>query len=278
MAKKAEKKEETWLDTVKTLGWAIGIALVVRTFLFEPFNIPSGSMIPTLLKGDYMFVNKMSYGYSKYSFPFGIVPMEGRVFASEPERGDVAVFRQPKQPDIDYVKRIIGLPGDRIQMIAGVLHINGEAVKRRSVPLDDLDMDQRYDLQMSPRGAGVLRYFDGSVGKSHQLYIETLPNGREHYIFEVNGDHPPLEEINLRVDADNTNVYTVPEGHYFAMGDNRDRSQDSRFLGDVGFVPFENLVGEASFFFFSVDDSATLWKPWTWFGGIRYSRLFNGID
>lgn len=241
-------KEESWMDTIRTLGWAFAIALVIRSFFFEPFNIPSGSMIPTLLIGDYMFVNKTSYGYSKYSFPLGIIPFEGRIMETLPERGDVAVFRHPKKTDVDFVKRIVGLPGDKIQVVSGVLHINGEAVKRKRIE----------DYVYQP---------DMGNPKSVRQYIETLPNGVEHPILETNGDTSYY---------DNTHVVTVPAGHFFAMGDNRDNSNDSR--GDVKFVPMENLVGKASFFFYSIDATGSLWNPFSWPTAIRYSRLFNGID
>lgn len=249
-AKKKVKKGDSLGETFRTLIWAVLIAVGVRTFFFEPFNIPSGSMIPTLLVGDYMFVNKMTYGYGRYSFPFGLIPFEGRIFGSEPERGDVAVFRHPTKPGIDYVKRVIGLPGDRIQMISGVLHINGEAVNRRRIE----------DYVVKPETA---------FPKSVKQYSETLPNGVTHQIIEEKGDSWV---------ADNTNVYVVPKGHFFAMGDNRDNSTDSRFLQQVGFVPMDNLIGKASIFFYSADSTVSLWKPWTWITGTRYSRLLDGIE
>ena len=246
--KKNAPKEEGWIDTLRTLGWAFGIALVIRSFFFEPFNIPSGSMIPTLLVGDYMFVNKMSYGYSKYSFPLNAIPFDGRIMETQPERGDVAVFRHPKKTDIDFVKRIVGLPGDTIQVISGVLHINGEAVKRRRIE----------DYVYNPE-------FPNS--RSVRQYVETLPNGVEHRILETGGDTSYY---------DNTREVKVPEGYFFAMGDNRDNSNDSR--GDVKFIPMENLVGRASFFFYSVDGTVSLWNPFSWPTAIRYSRFFNGIN
>lgn len=224
------------VELAKTVAYALLIAVTVRTFAYEPFNIPSGSMIPTLLVGDYLFVSKLSYGYSQYSFPFGAIPFEGRVFEDRPERGDVAVFRQPTNTDVDYIKRIIGLPGDRIQMKLGVLHINGEPVQRK-----------RAEDFVTDTGAVV------------RQYIEVLPNGREHRIIEVMGDSGS---------ADNTQEYVVPAGHYFAMGDNRDRSQDSRFLRDVGYVPAENLIGRAEFLFFSIGDGFD----------IRFGRILDGIE
>lgn len=224
------------IELIKTVAYALLIAVTVRTFAYEPFNIPSGSMIPTLLVGDYLFVSKLSYGYSKYSFPFGFIPFEGRVFEDRPERGDVAVFRQPTNTDVDYIKRIIGLPGDRIQVKSGILHINGEPVNRKRA--EDFVLDS---------------------GRVVRQYIEILPNGREHRIIETNGDGHFM---------DNTREYVVPDGHYFAMGDNRDNSQDSRFLSQVGFVPAENLIGRAEFLFFSVGDGFD----------IRFGRIFNGIE
>jgi signal peptidase I len=240
------------LETIKTVVYAILIALVVRTVAYEPFNIPSGSMNPTLLVGDYLFVSKFSYGYSRYSLPFGLPLFSGRIFAfHKPERGDVAVFKLPTDPSTDYIKRIVGLPGDKIQMVHGNLFINGKMVQRRQV--------------------GDCVYQEGATILMHQ-YIETLPRGPaeaglEHRIIKI-GDEGPL---------DNTAVYEVPEGHYFAMGDNRDNSQDSRVMSAVGFIPAQNLVGHAQILFFSTDGSAAWWEVWKWPFAIRYSRLFHGI-
>jgi signal peptidase I len=236
------------LETVRTVVYAVLFAVVVRTFMFEPFNIPSGSMIPTLLVGDYLFVSKYAYGYSKHSLPFSPPLFKGRVFGSEPERGDVAVFKLPRDNKTDYIKRIIGLPGDRIQVITGILHINGEPVKRRRIGDFPGELPgQRASIQ----------------------YQEVLPGGRIHQIIETAGDFGPL---------DNTQTYMVPKGHYFAMGDNRDSSLDSRVQNQVGFVPAENLVGRAEFLFFSTNGTARIWEIWKWPGSIRYDRLFNGIE
>ena len=234
-------------ELIKTVVYAVLIALAVRTFAYEPFNIPSGSMIPTLLVGDYLFVSKFSYGYSRYSMPFSLPLVPDRVFYDEPERGDVAVFKLPTDNKTDYIKRIVGLPGDRIQLVDGILHINGQAVKRRRI--DDF-------VQRDPWGSS----------RRIPRYEETLPNGRTHEILEVTDQGQ----------FDNTGVYTVPPDHFFAMGDNRDSSRDSRFLGDVGFVPKRNLVGRAEVIFFSVDGE--IWKIWQWFTSVRLSRLFNGIE
>jgi len=243
-----ERKKSSGLrETITTVIYAVLIALVFKTFAYEPFNIPSGSMIPTLLVGDYLFVSKFSYGYSRYSPPFFSLPLlQGRVFFSEPdvERGDVAVFKLPTDNKTDYIKRIVGLPGDTIQVVNGILQINGQAVKRERTD-DFIVRDVLGNIRRIPR------------------YIETLPNGRRHAILEENGD---------RGSADNTRVYTVPEGRYFAMGDNRDNSLDSRF---IGFVPVENLVGRAEFLFFSVDGD--VWKFWKWARSIRFGRMFESI-
>ena len=238
-------RELLWNDTIQTVVYAFAIAIFVRVVAFEPFNIPSGSMKPTLLVGDYLFVSKYSYGYSRYSFLFGFPPFEGRIWESPVERGDVAVFRKPPENEIDYIKRIVGLPGDSIQMLKGVLHINGEPVKRERI--ED---------------------FVDDYGRKIIQYVETLPNGRQHKILEANNDTGHL---------DNTPVFVVPEGHYFAMGDNRDNSADSR-VKDVRFIPAQNLVGRAEFLFFSTDGSAAFWEVWKWPFAIRYKRLFDGVE
>ncbi len=234
-------------DTVRTLVYAIAIALFVRTFAYEPFNIPSGSMKPTLLVGDYLFVSKFAYGYSKYSLPLSLPLFSGRVFGSLPERGDVAVFKLPTDNKTDYIKRIVGLPGDRLQMIDGLLHVNGEAVDRQAaVPFVD-DMDGRQ--------VAVARY------------QETLPDSdRHHYILDLTD----------RGRLDNTPVFEVPAGHVFAMGDNRDNSLDSR-TDAVGYIPIENLIGRAELMMFSVNGTARIWEPWKWPWAIRYDRIFKRI-
>ena len=237
-----KKKTGGWVEFARTIFYALLIALGVRTFAYEPFNIPSGSMIPTLLVGDYLFVSKFSYGYSRYSM-FGLLPIPGRILDRPPERGDVAVFRKPPENDTDFIKRIIGLPGDQIQVLRGILHINAKPVAR-----------QRNGDFKSPRYRfGVPQY------------IETLSNGRQHPIIEKDGD---------RGHRDNTRAYTVPPGHYFMMGDNRDDSADSR---EGWFVPAANLVGRAEFLFYSTDGRAALFEVWRWPTSTRWSRLFDGV-
>ena len=244
-----EKKSGAWGETLRTVVYAVLIAVGVRTFAYEPFNIPSGSMIPTLLIGDYLFVSKFSYGYSRYSFPFGLAPFQGRVFEEMPERGDVAVFKLPTDNETDYIKRIIGMPGDEIQVRAGRLYINGELVERSEVQ------------QITTTGFGGLP-------ETFTEYRETLPNGRTHLIWERSDNEF----------MDNTGVYKVPDNHFFAMGDNRDRSQDSRSTSQVGFVPLENLVGRASIIFFSTNGEAAWWQIWKWPVAIRFGRIGDVVE
>ena len=250
MSSEKQSSSSGIVDTLKTLLIAGAIALGFRSLIAEPFNIPSGSMIPSLLVGDYLFVTKYSYGYSRYSFPFGLAPIDGRLFAgdSKPQRGQVAVFRLPSDPSVDYIKRVVGLPGDTVQVRQGLLHINGQPVDRRLVGNGS---------QNSARGAGQMT----------TLYQETLPGGLAHMI----------QEISDRQTFDNTPEYTVPAGHYFMMGDNRDNSRDSR-SSSVGFVPLENFIGEARFLFFSHDSSARIWELWKWPSAIRFDRLGNTIE
>ena len=245
-----EEQDKSWgglfREAVHTLFWAFVIAFFVRTLAYEPFNIPSGSMKPTLLVGDYLFVSKYAYGFSRYSFPLSPPIFKGRIFASEPERGDVVVFKKPPENEIDYIKRVIGLPGDEIQVTAGRLYINGELVKR-----------EKSGTTLTSNGAGFPMRFTA--------YTETLPNGVIHQIWEESD-----QEVH-----DNTPVYRVPEGHYFMMGDNRDRSLDSRA---IGYVPWENLVGRAGMIFFSHNGDASLLEVWKWPEAIRFGRIGDDIN
>lgn len=232
-------------ETVKTLVYAVLIAVFIRTFFYEPFSIPSASMVPSLLVGDYLFVSKFSYGYSRYSLPFGLPLIPGRVLSTPPKRGDVVVFKLPRDPSVDYIKRVIGLPGDHIQMREGRLYINDTLVPRQEI-----------------------EPYLGESGGSYHQYMETLPGGVRHRILEIS-DNAPL---------DNTPVFTVPEGDYFMMGDNRDNSADSRDPSSgVGYVPAQNLVGHAEFIFFSTNGEAHWWEVWMWPFTIRYDRLFRAI-
>jgi len=245
-------KQDHWLtELIKTVVYAVILVLGVHSFFYKPFNIPSPSMVPTLLVGDYLFVAKFAYGYSKFSFPFSPNIFEGRILPGKPIRGDVVVFRPPHKSEEDWIKRAIGLPGDRIRVIEGVLHVNGAAVKLNKIR--DYKWRDEYG-----------RYHDS------QLYLETLPNGVEHHILKSR----PFGQGH----KDNTPEYIVPEEHYFMMGDNRDHSDDSR---SIGFIPFENLVGRADLIFFSTeiptDPDAYWWQPWKWPIQTRYSRTFNLI-
>ncbi len=252
-------------ETIKVVLQALAIALVVRTFLFQPFNIPSGSLVPTLLVGDYLFVSKYSYGYSKHSIPFSPDIFSGRIFGSSPKRGDIAVFKLPRDGSTDYIKRVIGLPGDKIQMIDGRLYVNGKLSPREEVT-----------PYIAPDAFGR----EGPV----PTYRETLPDdkmtpgGVAHRIIERDGDRGTL---------DNTRVFEVPAGNYFMMGDNRDNSTDSRvpLESGVGFVPFENFVGRAEIIFFSVktvpgpsgEVTEPAWQFWRWPWTVRWDRLFQTV-
>lgn len=250
MSEEATKKSDGGaMEIIRVVIHALILALIVRTLLYQPFNIPSGSMKSTLLVGDYLFVSKFSYGYSNYSIPFGPQLFNGRIWSSEPKRGDVAVFKLPRDNETDYIKRIIGLPGDRIQMIGGVLNINGKPVKKERID-DYVETDEF-----------------GNVSRIKR-YRETLPNGVSHVTLD-------LFESGY---ADTTEEYTVPPDHYFMMGDNRDNSTDSRVLNQVGFVPFENLVGRAEIIFFSIDEGSRFLEFWKWPTSIRWGRLFSGVD
>lgn len=239
-------------DDIRTIVYALLIAVVIRALLFQPFNIPSGSMIPTLFVGDYLFVSKYAYGYSRHSLPFSPPLFNGRIWAKLPQRGDVAVFKFPGDNRTDYIKRIVGLPGDRVQMRDGVLYINQQKLPQERIA-DFVETDE-----------------SGNNRQSRQ-FRETMNSGTggvRYRTLDMISDGP----------VDTTGEFVVPEGHVFAMGDNRDNSSDSRVPnGGVGFVPVENLVGRAEFLFFSTDGSARLWEFWRWHKAARYDRMFRSI-
>ena len=269
MKQKAKAKEGGKGDTLKVIVQALLIALVVRTFLFQPFNIPSGSMIPTLEIGDYLFVSKYAYGYSDHSFPFSPPLFSGRIFAAPPKRGDVVVFKLPSDTEKDYIKRVIGMPGDRIQMREGRLYINGELVPREPIAKAHTVVSWGHETDVP-------------------TYQEILPGAVKHTIIQIQGDNGFKS---------NTQVFEVPPGHYFMMGDNRDNSTDSRFSPDeqgVGFVPFENLVGRAELIFFSVGKGEgeptwfsawfsvgkgeqPAWAFWEWPWTVRLDRMLKSV-
>ncbi len=247
MTDRDDKKQNPLWENIKVIVQALILATVIRTVLFQPFTIPSGSMMPTLLVGDYIFVNKFAYGFSKYSLPFSPDLFEGRILKSEPTRGDVVVFRYPPNPDVDYIKRLVGLPGDHIQVKDGVLYINGKAVPK--VADGTFNSDYRND-----------------PGRDIPVFRETLDNGRT---YDTLDERP-------NSDGDNTREFIVPPDHYFMMGDNRDNSADSRF--DVGMVPAENLVGRASIIFFSLGNDTAFSEIWKWPTNLRFNRFFKGVQ
>ena len=234
-------------ETIRTVLFAIVLAVTIRTVAYEPFSIPSGSMYPSLYIGDFLFVSKFSYGYSQYTF-FDLIDFEGRIWEDRPERGDIAVFKFPQDTSIDYIKRVIGLPGDRIQIREGVLHINNEPVQM-----------EQLENAPDPEG-GNRQYFQ---------FLETLPNGKSYAIY-----HSPGYK---RSRLNNTPAWIVPSDHYFMLGDNRDNSRDSRFR-DVGFVPVENFVGRAEVLFFSVEQGRFDLFDQEWYDTIRLERLWKKIS
>lgn len=257
---KKEKKEDSF--PVFLIKLVIVVA-IFRSFIFSPFNIPSESMLPRLENGDYLLAAKWPYGYSSYSLPFSAPLLPKRIFASQPERGDVAIFKAPPGNDVDYIKRVIGLPGDTVQMIDGVLHLNGQAVPK--VKVED------FVIPVSPNtdclsAEFVVTEADGSQTCHYPQFRETLPNGKSYNVLDLG-----------QRDADNTVPVVVPEGQLFMMGDNRDNSMDSRFPamegGGIGLVPQENLVGRATVMMWSTDGSANWFLPWTWFIAARWNRI-----
>jgi len=260
--KKAKKQDSFPMFLLKL----VVIVALFRTLLFTSFMIPSESMMPRLLVGDYLFAAKWPYGYSGASLPIDWPGGEGRIFGSLPDRGDIVIFKHPVDRS-DYVKRVVGLPGDQVQMVAGVLHLNGQPVKKERIA--DFVLPIRPD-----EGCREVRFTerldDGSFVCRYPQFRETLPEGRSYNVFDFGLTR-----------QDTTPPVVVPEGMLFLMGDNRDNSLDSRFPPEAqrgnGMVPVENLVGEASFMFFSTDGTAEWLKPWTWFTAARWDRIGRGI-
>ena len=259
-SEKPEKEQENFFVFLFKL---LLIVVIFRSFLFSPFNIPSESMLPRLYNGDYLLAAKWPYGYSKYSMPMSLPIIPGRIFASEPEPGDVVIFKAPPRNDTDYIKRVIGLPGDQVQLKGGQLFLNGKAVPRKKVANFIIPVSENTRCYM-PVFETVQS--DGTPACSYPQYRETLPNGRSYDVLDI-----------ATTQQDDTEVYIVPEGSLFLMGDNRDNSLDSRFPPipgqGIGIVPQENLVGRASIMMFSTDGGAEWLKPWTWFSSARWNRI-----
>jgi signal peptidase I len=262
----AKKKSGGIGETTRFLIILFVIAVIVRSFVIAPFSIPSGSMLPRMMIGDYLFVAKWPYGFSRYSFPFGLASYEGRLAEDQAERGDVVVFRYPGGGGDDFVKRVIGLPGDQVQVRGGVVFLNGEAVPKVRIADYLMPISANSPCRtIDPAAARIVAGPGGERSCAYPRFRETLPGGRSYEVLDQ------LEGV-----ADDTQVYVVPEDHYFVMGDNRDDSQDSRFprdVGGVGFLPEDYLIGRALVTFFSTDGSASLVMPWTWFSAARWERV-----
>ncbi len=237
------------IDNLKTLFYALIIALLIRSLLLQPFYIPSSSMEPSLLVGDRLFVSKYSYGYSKHSFPFSPNIFAGRILFSKPKVGDVVVFKTPADNRTDYIKRLIGLPGDEIQFINGDLYINNNQILKTLIQSND-------------------KVFCGNNKIAVNFFIEKLPNGKKYITVYLKNNS-----------FANSDIFQVPKDHYFFLGDNRDCSKDSRFLTSVGYVHKDNLVGKAQFIFFSSDTKiGSIFAFWKWNKSIRFNRTFDRIN
>ena len=257
-------------ETSETFRFLLKLALVVlilRSFIFAPFSIPSESMLPRLLIGDYLFVSKWNYGYSRWSLPAGVPLIPGRIFGSTPTRGDVVVFRAPEVLDHDVIKRVIGLPGETIQMRQGVVYLNGKAIPKQRIADFTIPLTANFDAAKC--GAPFVDVLNNVQICRYPRFRETLPNGRSYEV---------LDQAELP-DRDDTGLYTIPAGHIFVMGDNRDDSGDSRFPAPngMGYVPLENVEGKAVVNFFSTDGDAEWLKPWTWVSAARWSRIGEGF-
>lgn len=262
-APKADKSGRR--ETLRFLLLLFVGTLLLRTFIVAPFNIPSGSMLPRMMIGDYLLVAKWPYGYSRFSMPFGLGGFDGRVMEAQAERGDVAVFHYPGGGQ-DYVKRVIGLPGDSIEMRGGQVVLNGKPLPKTRIADFLVPVSQNSPCRfIDPERKRQVVDPDGRISCAYPRYRETLPSGESYEVVDQ-----------MKGAADDTPAFLVPEGHYFVMGDNRDDSQDSRLpveIGGVGFLPADHLVGRALITFFSTDGSAEWLKPWTWFSAARWERI-----
>jgi signal peptidase I len=273
----APSAREEAVDTLRFLAWLLVAVIIFRSFFLSPFNIPSESMQPRLLIGDYLLVNKMAYGYSKHSLPFSVPLVPGRIFAQTPERGDVAVFKAPPGNSVDYIKRVIGLPGDTVEVRDGIVWLNGKEVRRKAIA--DLVIPVTANMIDAARKEGGLPCFAmqfEEIGEGGQRqcryprFLETLPNGKSYEVLDI-----------ISTQADNFPETLVPDGHLFLMGDNRDRSSDSRFPAvenaGIGLVPLDNLVGKALVGMFSTDGSASWFNPISWVSAARWDRIGDGF-